>query len=169
MRNAHARANEETEMNFANNTLALLGVSALVAACSTAPSTTTKVTYDNGIRQLVDKRCAECHGSDAPSMEAFKKDQEGYKAKKLGPRMDTYENIMVMVNGSDTGAMMRRLDDGANTKDNQPGNMHKYLGKDDAERAANLALFKNWVGGWNLKRAKDITEEERKSVLAPRN
>lgn len=100
-------------------------------------------------------------------MEEFKKDQEGYKTKKLGPRMDTYENIMVVVNGSDTGALMRRLDDGANTSDNKPGNMHKYLGKDDAVRTANLVLFKHWIGSWNLKRAKEITEEERKMVLAP--
>jgi hypothetical protein len=156
-------------MNYSFNTLALLGASLLVTACSTTPPATTKVTYDNSIRQLVDKRCSECHGSDAPSMEEFKKDQEGYKTKKLGPRMDTYENIMVMVNGSDTGAMMRRLDDGANAKDNKPGNMYKHLGKDDVERTANLTLFKSWIGSWNQKRAKDITEEERKLVLAPRN
>ncbi|MBK6744764.1 MAG: cytochrome C [Hydrogenophilales bacterium] len=140
-----------------------------MAGCSSTPTATTKVTYENTIRQLVDKRCAECHGNDAPSMPDFKKDEEGYKTKKLGPRMDTYENLMVMVNGSDTGAIMRRLDDGANTKDGKPGNMYQRLGKDDAERAANLALFKSWMGSWNLKRAKDITEEERKLVLAPRN
>lgn len=102
-------------------------------------------------------------------MEEFKKDQDGYKAKNLGPRMDTYENLMVMVNGSDTGAIMRRLDDGANTKDNKPGNMHQHLGRNDAERAANLAHFKSWIGGWTLKRAKDITEEEKKGILAPRS
>jgi len=144
-------------------------VTAIMAGCSSTPTATTRVTYENSIRLLVDKRCSECHGSDAPGMDEFKKDQEAYKAKKLGPRMDTYDNLMVMVSGSDTGAIMRRLDDGANTKDGKPGNMHKYLGKDDAERAANLALFKSWVGSWNLKRGKDITEEERKLVLAPRN
>jgi hypothetical protein len=64
---------------------------------------------------------------------------------------------------------MRRLDDGANTKDGTPGNMYRYLGEDDAQRAANLALFKRWISSWNLKRAKDITEEERKGVIAPRN
>ena len=47
-----------------------------------------------------------------------------------------------MVNGSDTGAIMRRLADGANTRDNKPGNMYPHLGSSDAERAANLALFK---------------------------
>ncbi len=153
----------------AMKTLAVIGLTTLVSACTHTPAVTSKITYDNTIRQLVDKRCSECHGNDAPSMEAFKQDQEGYKTKKLGPRMDTYENLMVMVSGSDTGAIMRRLDDGANSKDNKPGNMYKYLGSDDAQRAANLALFKSWVGSWNLKKAKDITEEERKGVLALRN
>jgi mono/diheme cytochrome c family protein len=156
-------------MNVPKNILAVMGLTALFSACSTTPGTTTKVTYDNTIRQLVDKHCSACHGNNAPSMEEFKKDQEGYKAKSLGPRMDTYENLMVMVNGSDTGAIMRRLDDGANSKDNKPGNMYIHLGSDDARRAANLALFKSWIGSWNLKRSKDITEEERKGVLAPRN
>lgn len=156
-------------MTISKSTLGVAAVAILFSACSTAPGIFPKVTYDNTIRQLVDQRCAQCHGSDAPSMEEFKKDQESYKAKKLGPRMDSYENLMVMVSGSDTGAIMRRLDDGANTKDNKPGNMYQYLGKDDAERAANLRLFKQWVGSWNLKRAKDMSEEERKGVLAPRS
>ncbi len=156
-------------MNATKTVLMVTGLTALLSACSTTPGTTSKVTYDNTIRQIVDARCSNCHGKAAPSMEEFKKDQDGYKAKSLGPRMDTYENLMVMVNGSDTGAMMRRLDDGANTKDNKPGNMHQYLGSNDAERAANLALFKSWIGGWTLKRAKDMTEDERKAILAPRS
>jgi mono/diheme cytochrome c family protein len=156
-------------MSVTKNTLAVMGLAILASACSTTPTTTTKVTYDNTIRHVVDKHCSQCHGSDAPSMEEFKKDEAGYKAKKSGPRMDSYDNLMVMVNGSDTGAIMRRLDDGANSKENKPGNMYQYLGKDDAERAANLRLFKQWVGSWNLKRAKDISEEERKGVLAPRS
>lgn len=156
-------------MNVTKNSLAAIGVTALLSACSTAPEKAPRVTYDNTIRHIVDTRCSDCHGTTAPSMEEFKKDQDGYKDKSLGPRMDTYENLMVMVNGSDTGAIMRRLDDGANTKDNKPGNMYRYLGGNDAERAANLALFKRWIGGWTLKRSKDITDEERKGILAPRS
>ncbi len=156
-------------MRIANMLVPMVGAVVLATGCSTTPTTQTKVTYDNAIRAMVDKRCSECHGNDAPDMVEFKKDQEGYKTKKLGPRMDTYEHLMVMVNGSDTGAMMRRLDDGANTKDNKPGNMYKHMGKDDAERASNLAIFKSWIGGWSLKRAKDMTEEERKAVLAPKS
>jgi mono/diheme cytochrome c family protein len=140
-----------------------------VLAALTATAAAADVTYENTIRQLVDKRCAECHGSDSPSIEEFDKDKEGYKAKKLGPRMDSYEALIVFVKGSDAGALMRRLDDGSNSKDGKPGNMYKRLGKEDADRAANLALFKRWVGSWNLKRVKELTEEEKNAVLAPRN
>jgi mono/diheme cytochrome c family protein len=149
--------------------LAVTGLAALLSACSTTSGTAGKVSYDNTIKKIVDARCSNCHGTAAPGMVEFKQDEAGYKARNLGPRMDTYENLMVMVNGSDTGAIMRRLDDGANTKDNKPGNMYQQLGSSDAERAANLALFKQWIGGWSLKRAKDITEEEKKAVLAPRS
>lgn len=126
------------------------------------------VTYEDGIRQAVEKYCSECHGSDAPSMAEFKADKEKYKKDKLGPRMDSYDNLMVMVNGSDTGAVMRRLDDGANSPEGKPGNMYKHLGKSDEERAANLALFKSWIGGWTLKRAAEMGEAERQAILAPR-
>jgi hypothetical protein len=156
-------------MNVPKYFAGIAGLAALVAGCSSTPTTSTKVTYDNTIRQLIDKHCSDCHGKDAPTMAEFKADQEKYKKDNLGPRMDTYENLMVMVNGSDTGAVMRRLDDGASTTDGKPGNMYKYLGKDDAQRAANLSLFKSWIGSWNLKRAKDISEEERKGVIAPRS
>ncbi len=130
---------------------------------------TDRVTYDNTIGELVKAQCSECHGSDSPTMEEFKKDPEKYKKDKIGPRADSYESLMVMVNGSDTGALMRRLDDGTHTKDGKPGNMYKKLGEDEAERAANLALFKRWIGGWSLKKAKEITEEELKAILAPQS
>jgi hypothetical protein len=49
---------------------------------------------------------------------------------------------------------MRRLDDGSNSAERKPGNMYQYLGTTDAERQANLKLFKAWVGAdaWMLKR-----------------
>ena len=126
------------------------------------------VTYKGAIEALVTKRCGECHGPKSPSMEEFDKNKQAFKDKDLGPRYDTYEHLMVVVNGADLGALMRRLDDGKNTKDGKPGNMHKHLGENDAERAANLALFKRWVGGWTLKRKNEVSEEERKAILAPR-
>ena len=125
------------------------------------------VTYEKDIKGIVAKQCFPCHGSDAPAMEEFKKDQDGYKKKMKGPRADTYGNLMVMVKGSDAGALMRRLDDGKNTKDGKPGNMYAYLGSADAERSANLETFKKWVGSWSLKRKKELSQEELEAIKAP--
>ena len=125
------------------------------------------VTYEKDIKAMIAKQCSSCHGSDSPAMEEFKRDQEGYKKKMKGPRADTYGNLMVMVKGSDAGALMRRLDDGKNTKDGKPGNMHTYLGSTDAERSANLETFKKWVGNWTLKRQKELSNEELGTIKAP--
>jgi hypothetical protein len=125
------------------------------------------VTYEKDIKGIIAKKCLSCHGSDAPTMEEFKKDEEGYKKKMKGPRYDTYANLMVVVKGSDAGALMRRLDDGKNTKDGKPGNMHAYLGSTDAERSANLETFKKWVGSWSLKRRKELGKEELEAIKAP--
>lgn len=124
------------------------------------------VTYEKDVKKILSENCLSCHGSDAPMMAEFKKDQEKYKKAMKGPRADTYANLMVIVNGSDTGALMRRLDDGKNTKDGKPGNMYTYLGGTDAEKAKNLEVIKKWVGGWTLKRKKDISEGELKAIKA---
>jgi hypothetical protein len=125
------------------------------------------VTYEKDIKGIIAAKCLSCHGSDAPSMEEFNKDKEEFKKKMKGPKMDTYQSLVVMVNGTDTGALMRRLDDGKNTKDGKPGNMHQYLGATDEERAANLSVIKAWVGHWTLKRAKELTEDEMKKITVP--
>jgi hypothetical protein len=75
-------------------------------------------------------------------------------------RMDSYSLLISHIGWPETGALMRRLDDGSNTKDKKPGNMYQYLGASDAERKANLAVFKEWVGNWTLKRWNEITKEE---------
>jgi mono/diheme cytochrome c family protein len=125
------------------------------------------VTYEKDIRPIVSARCGGCHGPDSPSMEEFDRDKDGYKKKGKGPRLDTYPHLMVVVKGSDAGALMRRLDDGKNTKDGKPGNMHAYLGSSDAERAANLETFRNWAGNWTLKRKKELSREELDAIRAP--
>jgi len=61
---------------------------------------------------------------------------------------------------------MRRLDDGKNTKNGKPGNMYESLGGTEPERAANLKVIKDWVGGWTLKRKKDISADELKAIKA---
>lgn len=112
------------------------------------------VSYRGEIRALVQKQCAECHGEASPALADFLLDQEKYKKDKTGPRATTYGDLIALVGWPDTGSLMRRLDDGANTADKKAGNMYKYLGETDAERAVNLALVKAWVGegAWNLKR-----------------
>jgi hypothetical protein len=124
------------------------------------------VTYEKDIKGIIVKQCLFCHGSDSPTMEEFKKDEAGNKKKMKGPRFDTYANLMVVVKGSDAGALMRRLDDGKNTKDGKPGNMHTYLGSADAEKSANLDTFKKWVGSWSLKRKKELSSEELGAIKA---
>ena len=124
------------------------------------------VTYENNVKPIIAKGCLSCHGSSAPTIEQFDQNKEGFKKQSKGPRMDTYQNLMVFVNGKDTGAFMRRLDDGKNTKDSKPGNMYTWLGKTDEERAKNLEIIRKWVGGWTLKRKAEITEEELKTIKA---
>ena len=140
--------------------LTVLVVGAAVAAAKN------ETTYEKDVKKIIAERCLSCHGSDAPTIEAFKKDQEGFKKAMKGPRVDTYANLMVLVNGSDTGALMRRLDDGKSTKDGKPGNMYDNLGGTEQERSANLTVIKDWVGGWTLKRKKDISADELKSIKA---
>ena len=124
------------------------------------------VTYEKDIKKIISVGCLSCHGSDSPTIEEFEKDKEGFKKKMKGPRMDTYENLMIFVNGKDAGALMRRLDDGKNTKDGKPGNMFKFLGKIDQDRAMNLELVKKWVSGWTLKRKAEMTENDLKAIKA---
>ncbi len=124
------------------------------------------VTYEKDIKQIISAHCLSCHGSDAPAMTEFKKEEDKFKKAMKGPRTDTYANLMVMVNGSDTGALMRRLDDGKNTTNGKPGNMYGYLGGTDEEKSKNLEAIKKWIGGWTLKRKKDITEDELKAIEA---
>ncbi len=127
------------------------------------------VTYEKDVKAIISKGCLSCHGSDAPTIEEFDKNKEGFKQKNKGPRMDTYENLMIFVNGKDTGALMRRLDDGKNTKDGKPGNMYKFLGATDDELAKNLEIIRKWIGGWTLKRKGELTAEEMKAILAKEN
>jgi len=124
------------------------------------------VTYEKDVKPIISQRCLLCHGSDAPAIEEFDKNKEGFKQKNKGPRMDTYENLMIFVNGKDTGALMRRLDDGKKTPNGKPGNMYLWVGKIDSERAENLSIIKKWVGHWTLKRKNEMTEEEMKLIRA---
>ena len=126
------------------------------------------VTYRKHVRPLFQKQCASCHGADAPYLGDFKEKKAKYVAKDIGPRMDTYADLIFFIGWPDTGAIMRRLDDGKSAKDGKPGNMYEHLGDDDKERQKNLNVFKAWVGedAWMLKRWKargdvpGVTKEE---------
>jgi mono/diheme cytochrome c family protein len=147
------------------NTSYLL-VAAWALAAVTGSAAAQSVTYENTVKKILADRCMGCHGAGAPTLAEFDKDKEGWKKKMKGPRFDSYANLMILVNGSDAGALMRRLDDGKNTKDGKPGNMYVWLGSSDAERAQRLGVMKKWVGSWSLKRRKDLTEGELRSITA---
>jgi len=131
-----------------------------IAACFAGASTASQaedVTYRKDIKPLVEAKCIGCHGPQSPSLAEFKLDEKKYKAALKGPRIDTYEHLLMLVGWPDAGAIMRRLDDGKSEHaGGKPGNMHQYLGASDEERQKNLRTFKAWVGGggWNLNRFK---------------
>lgn len=124
------------------------------------------VTYEKDIRGIIARQCILCHDAKSPTMEEFRRDKEGFTKKMKGPRLDTYESLMVMVKGSDAGALMRRLDDGKNTKDGKHGNMYLFLAITDAGRTANLEIFKKWIGNWTLKRRKELSRKELEGIKA---
>ncbi len=118
------------------------------------------VRYTTHIKQIFDQKCAGCHGGDAPELADFKKDQKKYTQMSKGPKMDSYAHLNQFIGWPDTGAIMRRLDDGKNTKGNKPGNMYQHLGADEPERQKNLKLFRDWVGNWTLKRFPELTKDD---------
>lgn len=129
-------------------------LSVLASAAVALPVLAADVTYRQDIKPFIKAQCAECHAGDAPTLAEFKLNEEKYKKEKLGPRSDTYENLLMIIVYPDPGAFMRRLDDGTNTADKKPGNMYKYLGETDAERSKALTMMKAWLGdgAWNLNR-----------------
>ena len=130
--------------------------------------------YTKHIKPVFDRQCAVCHGKDAPEHGDFKRDREGYTKKGLGPKMDSYAHLASYAGWPDSGAIMRRLDDGKNAKDGKPGNMYAFLGATDQDRARNLATLKSWLGegAWNLNRwearsnVPGITKEQLDKVKA---
>jgi mono/diheme cytochrome c family protein len=114
-------------------------------------------TYRKDVKPVFDAKCAGCHGAGAPSLEDFQLDQKKYTAAMKGPRMDTYADLVSLIGWPDTGAIMRRLDDGKSAgAGGKPGNMYQFLGTSDEERQKNLQTFKAWVGqeAWVLNRFK---------------
>jgi len=119
-----------------------------------------EVKYTTHIKKIFDAQCAGCHGGDAPEYGDFKKAKEKFVKNSKGPKMDSYAHLVSYTGWPDTGAIMRRLDDGRSTKDGKPGNMYQHLGADEKERQDNLRLFKAWVGNWILKRFSELSKED---------
>lgn len=126
------------------------------------PALAVDVDYRKDVRPLWQAKCSACHGADAPYVGDFKADKDKYIAAMKGPRMDTYADLTYFVAWPDTGALMRRLDNGKGSPEGKAGNMYQYLGGTDAEREKNLAVFKAWVGSdaWTLKRRDAATKDE---------
>ncbi len=124
----------------------------LAAVAVSAPAA--DVTYSKDIAPMFKEWCSECHGAEAPQLQLFKLNEKKFTDDKTGPRMSSYDELIAFVGWPDTGALMRRLDDGKAAPGAKPGNMYRHLGSDDAERQKNLATVKAWVGegAWNLNR-----------------
>ncbi|MDO9080875.1 MAG: cytochrome C [Desulfuromonadales bacterium] len=143
--------------------VATIGMIVLTAASVGAA----EMTWKGSIKGIVEENCLGCHGPDsAPEYPQFKEEKEAWLSKGLGMRMDTYSHLVAFVGWPNTGAMMRRLDDGQNSKDGKPGNMYQYLGADEQERQKNLAAFKGWIGNWSLKRWAETTKDELNGIKA---
>jgi len=141
-------------------------------AFTLSSATAEELTWRTHIEPMVAAKCVRCHGPEDPEYNEWRLLSEEER-KEIGPRMDTYPHFMSYVVWPPTGAMQRRLDDGAN-RGGEPGNMHEYLGKTDAERAQNLQMLKDWLGegAWNLNRWKargdvpGITKEQLEAISA---
>ncbi len=132
----------------------------MVTVFMIASSFAEEISYTANIKSIFDQKCIQCHGADAPEYKEFKKDKKKYIGLNKGPRMDSYTYLLYFVGWPDTGALMRRLDDGNNTKNGKPGNMYVNLGDTEAERQGNLEIFKKWVGNWSLNRWSVAKKEE---------
>lgn len=142
------------------NIFTALTITALAATLAQANETT----WSGSVKDVFEKKCSACHGGEAPEYAAFKKDKDAWLKKGVGMRMETYSHLVSFVGWPNSGALMRRLDDGKGSKEGKPGNMYQHLGSDEQERQTNLALFKNWVGNWNLKRWADVSKDEQNGL-----
>lgn len=138
-------------------TLMAIGMTILTSSMATAQETT----WSAVIKQIVEKQCLDCHGAEAaPEYPLFKKDKNAWLRKGQGMRMDSYSHLVAFVGWPNTGALMRRLDDGKGSADGKTGNMYQHLGATEEERQRNLGQFKAWVGNWSLKRWPETSKED---------
>ena len=77
------------------------------------------MTYRKDIRPLWETQCMACHVESSPSLAVYDESKGKYKALSRGPRMDSYAHLVAFVGWPDSGAVMRRLDDGKHTRDGE--------------------------------------------------
>jgi hypothetical protein len=118
------------------------------------------VKYRTHIKQIFDAKCLRCHDSSTPEYEQFGVEKDKWLKQGLGMRMDSFRQLANFAVWPNTGAVMRRLDDGKNAKDGKPGNMYQYLGGTEEEKQKNFSMFKQWIGLWTPKRLPELTKEE---------
>jgi len=111
-----------------------------------------ELTWRKDIQPIIAAKCAACHGATLPGFAEW--NVQRVNDKNLAPQLVTYAYFMNHVIWPETGAIMRRLDDGKASPGGKPGNMYVFLGSTDAERAKNLETIKAWLGegAWNLNR-----------------
>jgi hypothetical protein len=142
----------------------------LVAVAASASAE--DLTWQKDIQPIIAAKCAGCHGPNQPGFADW--NVQRVKNKSLAPQLVTYAYFMNHVVWPETGAVMRRLDDGKGAGGGKPGNMYAFLGADDTERAKNLQTIKTWLGegAWNLNRWKKrgdtpgITKEQLEKIKA---
>ena len=91
---------------------------ALVAASITglsADGLAAEASYTKDVKPLFEAKCAGCHGAASPYFGEFEKEPKKFAAAMKGPRMDSYADLIFFVGWPDTGAVIRRLDDGKST------------------------------------------------------
>lgn len=140
----------------------------VVGLAFSLPVMAADIDYRKDIRLLWQAKCSTCHGAEAPYLGDFKEAKEKFTAAMKGPRMDSYADLLHFVAWPNTGALMRRLDNGKSAADGKAGNMYQYLGATDADREKNLAVFKAWVGedAWTLKRRDAVSKDELMKIKA---
>lgn len=147
-------------------------VSFLLIAGLAAPALAQELTWRKDVAPIVAQKCAICHGPNAPEYNDWMLLGDDKRAT-VASRMDTYPHFMSYVMWPATGAIMRRLDDGK-AAGGKPGNMNKFLGGTDEERAKNLKTVQDWLGdgAWNLNRWKargevpGVTKEQLEKIKA---
>jgi len=75
------------------------------------------VKYRTHIKKVFDDKCLVCHGPTTPEYEQFNAEKDKWIKQGLGMKMDSFRQLANFVLWPNTGALMRRLDDGKNVKD----------------------------------------------------